>query len=108
MQALVRVQARVRARRVRMSAEGQAVQKHLWERRNLDSSAHPRKSFVCAADVLSLYTSLCYSAATADHPPLHVSLITEACASHIAFLVLAKLNLINRKCENLVPKSSSV
>lgn len=33
MQALVRVQARVRARRVRMSIEGQAVQKFLDERR---------------------------------------------------------------------------
>ena len=33
MQALVRVQARVRARRVRMSVEGQAVQKLLDERR---------------------------------------------------------------------------
>lgn len=32
MQALVRVQARVRARRVRMSEEGQAVQKMLDER----------------------------------------------------------------------------
>ena len=32
MQALVRVQARVRARRVRMSTEGQAVQKMLEER----------------------------------------------------------------------------
>lgn len=33
MQALVRVQARVRARRVRMSIEGQAVQKMLEEHR---------------------------------------------------------------------------
>lgn len=33
MQALVRVQARVRARRVRMSIEGQAVQNMLNERR---------------------------------------------------------------------------
>lgn len=33
MQALVRVQARVRARRVRMSMEGQAVQNMLNERR---------------------------------------------------------------------------
>ncbi|KAL0330447.1 UNVERIFIED_CONTAM: hypothetical protein Sradi_5031400 [Sesamum radiatum] len=36
MQALVRVQARVRARRVRMSVEGQAVQKMLDERRAKD------------------------------------------------------------------------
>ncbi|KAG0619156.1 hypothetical protein M758_4G121100 [Ceratodon purpureus] len=42
MQALVRVQARVRARRVRMSEEGQAVQKQLWERRQLES--RPRRS----------------------------------------------------------------
>ncbi|XP_024372553.1 protein IQ-DOMAIN 2 isoform X2 [Physcomitrium patens] len=42
MQALVRVQARVRARRVRMSEEGRAVQKQLWERRQLES--RPRKS----------------------------------------------------------------
>ena len=34
MQALVRVQARVRARRVRMSIEGQAVQMMLEERRS--------------------------------------------------------------------------
>lgn len=34
MQALVRVQARVRARRVRMSMEGQAVQDMLNERRS--------------------------------------------------------------------------
>jgi len=34
MQALVRVQARMRARRVRMSIEGQAVQKMLEERRS--------------------------------------------------------------------------
>lgn len=34
MQALVRVQARVRARRVRMSLEGQAVQDMLNERRS--------------------------------------------------------------------------
>ena len=34
MQALVRVQARVRARRVRMSIEGQAVQNLLNERRS--------------------------------------------------------------------------
>ena len=34
MQALVRVQARVRARRVRMSIEGQAVQKMLDEHRS--------------------------------------------------------------------------
>ena len=45
MQALVRVQARVRARRVRMSEEGQAVQKQLCERRQLES--RPRKSLVC-------------------------------------------------------------
>ena len=36
MQALVRVQARVRARRVRMSIEGQAVQKMLDEQRSKD------------------------------------------------------------------------
>lgn len=42
MQALVRVQARVRARRVRMSEEGQAVQRQLWERRQLES--RPRRS----------------------------------------------------------------
>lgn len=35
MQALVRVQARVRARRVRMSMEGQAVQEMLNERRSM-------------------------------------------------------------------------
>lgn len=35
MQALVRVQARVRARRVRMSLEGQAVQKMLEEHRGM-------------------------------------------------------------------------
>ncbi|XP_028126645.1 uncharacterized protein LOC114323278 [Camellia sinensis] len=35
MQALVRVQARVRARRVRMSMEGQIVQKMLDERRSM-------------------------------------------------------------------------
>jgi hypothetical protein len=35
MEALVRVQARVRARRVRMSEEGQAVQKQIMERRLL-------------------------------------------------------------------------
>jgi hypothetical protein len=33
MQALVRVQARIRARRVRMSTEGQAVQKLIQARR---------------------------------------------------------------------------
>ena len=33
MQALVRVQARVRSRRVRMSEEGQAMQRQLWQRR---------------------------------------------------------------------------
>ncbi len=43
MQALVRVQARVRARRVRMSEEGQAVQRQLWQRRQ---QLHPRKSVV--------------------------------------------------------------
>ncbi len=43
MQALVRVQARVRARRVRMSEEGQAVQRHIWQRRQ---QIHPRKSVV--------------------------------------------------------------
>eukprot|EP01018_Ginkgo_biloba_P023777 Gb_35033 [translate_table: standard] len=42
MQALVRVQARIRARRVRMSEEGQAVQRKLVERRHQESS--PRKS----------------------------------------------------------------
>ncbi|KAH9546309.1 hypothetical protein CY35_12G088500 [Sphagnum magellanicum] len=41
MQALVRVQARVRARRVRMSEEGQAVQRQIWQRRQ---QLHPRKS----------------------------------------------------------------
>lgn len=45
MQALVRVQARVRARRVRMSEEGQAVQRQIWERRQLET--RPRKSLVC-------------------------------------------------------------
>ena len=44
MQALVRVQARVRARRVRMSDEGQAVQRQLLERRQLEY--RPRKSTV--------------------------------------------------------------
>lgn len=34
MQALVRVQARVRARRVRMSVEGQAIQQMLKDRRS--------------------------------------------------------------------------
>jgi hypothetical protein len=43
-QALVRVQARVRARRVRMSEEGQAVQEKLEQRRQLNP--RPRKSLV--------------------------------------------------------------
>lgn len=33
MEALVRVQARIRARRVRMSEEGQTVQQHILQRR---------------------------------------------------------------------------
>lgn len=44
MQALVRVQARVRARRVRMSEEGQAVQRQIWQRRQQE--IRPRKSLV--------------------------------------------------------------
>lgn len=44
MQALVRVQARVRARRVRMSEEGQAVQRQLFYRRQQES--RPRRSMV--------------------------------------------------------------
>ena len=44
MQALVRVQARVRARRVRLSDEGQAVQRQLCYRRQQDG--RPRRSMV--------------------------------------------------------------
>ncbi len=45
MEALVRVQARVRARRVRMSEDGQAVQQQIRQRRQLVS--RPSKAAVC-------------------------------------------------------------
>ncbi len=45
MEALVRVQARVRARRVRMSEDGQAVQQQIRQRRQLVS--RPSKTAVC-------------------------------------------------------------
>lgn len=48
MQALVRVQARVRARRVRMSVEGQAVQKMLDER-------HANEQILKQAEVYIIY-----------------------------------------------------
>ncbi|KAJ7569739.1 hypothetical protein O6H91_01G091300 [Diphasiastrum complanatum] len=41
MQALVRVQALVRARRVRMSEEGLAVQRHIWQRRQQIQPSDP-------------------------------------------------------------------
>jgi hypothetical protein len=47
MQALVRVQARVRARRVRMSEEGQAIQRQLWQRRQQELLASKGDLNVC-------------------------------------------------------------
>lgn len=52
MQALVRVQARVRARRVRMSVEGQAVQKMLDER-------HANEQILKQAEVYIIYICVC-------------------------------------------------
>jgi hypothetical protein len=53
MQALVRVQARIRARRVRMSTEGQAVQKLLEARRT-------QMDILRDAEVTILYTSMAF------------------------------------------------
>ncbi|KAJ7524542.1 hypothetical protein O6H91_17G010500 [Diphasiastrum complanatum] len=50
MQSLVKVQACVRARRVRMSEEGQAIQRQLWERRQQE--IHARKSMQSDANAL--------------------------------------------------------
>lgn len=48
MQALVRVQARVRARRVRLSSEGQAVQQMLEAHRSqMDVMKEAEVSFTC-------------------------------------------------------------
>ncbi len=56
MEALVRVQARVRARRVRMSEDGQAVQQQIRQRRQLVS--RPSKAAVCLIATVVNFSSL--------------------------------------------------
>lgn len=53
MQALVRVQARIRARRVRMSTEGQAVQKMLESRRTTMDIMKEAEVFILYVKVFS-------------------------------------------------------
>ena len=56
MQALVRVQARIRARRVRMSTEGQAVQKMLESRRTTMDIMKEAEVFILH---IKVYSFLC-------------------------------------------------
>ncbi len=65
MEALVRVQARVRARRVRMSEDGQAVQQQIRQRRQLVS--RPSKAAVCSIPTVVAVVN--FSSLQTSHSP---------------------------------------